>query len=469
MNRSWGSFGMFACALALAGCAGSASVGDNHDALTAKLATGSFHLLGVTSDNYAIVQNSVANTINAVNLASGASTLIVAGTQAPGTDWLTFGQTAIVLTDAIAGGSARMTVWTAATGAKLLSANADIAGLWNGLRVSRDGQRIAYWDHVDATTDALVVDNAQHSARRVLTNVAGNVHGVIRLPGGTGTRVVASYCTVGGTLAGGNGIVTAWNLATDTSVTLQTNAQLGVQVDPSGTRAMVRQQGSIATIVTLDGATRVPLDSDFFGGIWLPDGVEFVYVAGGALKRVCTSGKPEIIQSGVAGLYALSPDTSAVAYVTTQSDNGNSDLRISSLLAQQPPAILNADGAAHLENWSGDGKQFLFYDAADAVRYVGTLIASPVSGGPGRVLTTTGLSKIDGDLELSGQKLVFNDNWVPATPTVPEHVDLKYVDLSGAAAPATLASNVTPNFIASADERLVVYTTADGLYTVTLP
>ena len=131
--------------------------------------------------------------------------------------------------------------------------------------------------------------------------------------------------------------------------------------------------------------------------------------------------------------------------------------------------ILNADGTAHLENWTGDGKQFLFYTSSNPTTYTGSLIASPVAGGAGRVVTTAGVSKIDGDLELSGEKLVFDDNWVAATATVPEHVDMKYVDLSGTAAPVTLATNVVMPYSTTADEKLVVYTTADGLYTVTTP
>src|SRR5439155_23322269 len=154
MNRSWGTL-PFVCALALAGCAGGGNIGDNQDALAVKMATGSFHLIGVTSDNYAIVQNITAKTINAVKIGTNVSTLIVAGVQAPGTDWpVIYGQTALIFTDATADGTgAKLTAWTAANGPKLLSPNAELTNWQNGLRVSRDAQIIAFWDHVDAATD----------------------------------------------------------------------------------------------------------------------------------------------------------------------------------------------------------------------------------------------------------------------------------------------------------------------------
>src|SRR5262249_28265098 len=263
-----------------------------------------FRIVGVTVDKYAIVFDNTTSSTKAINLTSGASQTIATG-QLTGLQALVWSNTAVVFHDPSPDGlTSHVTAWTAAGGVHELSAHARVDFR---ARMSSDGTRIAFWDHVDAATDALTVDDPTHASAHTLVSAAAGCSGVIRVLSVGAPRIVASYCTPGGTVPGGQGVVTAFNLTTSTATTLQTGAQLSVQVDSSGTRAVVRALGNLATIVTLDGATRLPLDSSFSQGQWFRDGVELMYVAGGALKRICSGGQPEVIQpSGVGGLFWLS-------------------------------------------------------------------------------------------------------------------------------------------------------------------
>ncbi len=272
-------------------------------------------------------------------------------------------------------------------------------------------------------------------------------------------------------------MVTAFNLTTNTSVALApSGSRIGFQIDPTGTRAMVRTGGNGAvSIVSLDGLSRAPVDSNIVGAQFFTDGVELAYAtADGALKRICDTGVPDVIvPSGVAGIYWMTPDSSAILYYTHQdATSGNSDLVLASTVAANPPLVLEADGSGRPEAFSGDAKHAFFYQGVDAAGHVGTFTTMPTAGGAGRVLST-GQSVVDGDWELPGAKVVFNDHWVAATATVPEHVALEAADVSGSAAPKQLAASADPVFAVTRDGSTVVFTSNDpaapGLYTVAVP
>jgi hypothetical protein len=180
-----------------------------------------------------------------------------------------------------------------------------------------------------------------------------------------------------------------------------------------------------------------------------------------------------LVPSGVGGVLWLTNDNTALAYFTQQNaDNGNSDLRVVSTVLAGAPEVLNADGSGHLEAFSGDSKHALFYNAVDGNGHIGTFTTMPTAGGIGRTLSI-GQSVVDGDWELSDGKVVFNDRWVAATATVPEHVALEVADVNSTAAPTQLVASADPYFWMTADHATVVYTSSDpatsGLYTVTLP
>jgi hypothetical protein len=469
-------------ALALvAGCAGNIGPGEAQDRLMPKPATGNFTLYGVTSDNWAIITDA-KHVTSAVNLVSGATQTLPMGplVPTPNAFQLIGSGTVLLLHDANAAGTgAQLTAWSAATGAKLLSANSTV-DTWRGLRVTRDGQHIAFWNHVDANTDALVVDTPAHTAPQTLIKVSPTCSGLIRFVPGTALRVAASYCTLPTTPGGPTDTaVTAFNLTTNTSVALApSGSAIGYQIDPTGTRAMVRTGGAGAvSLVSLDGTTRSAVDSGITGANFFADGAELMYTTGdGALKRICNTGVPDVIvPSGVAGMYWMTGDSSAVLYYTHQDPtSGNTDLVLQSTVAAGPPLVLEADGSGHPEAFSGDNKHALFYQGVDATGHVGTFTTMPTAGGAGRVLST-GQSVVDGDWELAGTKVVFNDHWVAATATVPEHVALEVVDVSGTAVPTKLVASADPYFWVTSDNAAVVYTSNDtaapgpGLYTVPLP
>ncbi|MGZ3438896.1 MAG: hypothetical protein ACXVDD_05250 [Polyangia bacterium] len=474
MNRTWGTFTSLVVAGALAGCTGAAP-GAARDPLLTRAATGNFAIVGVTADNFAIVTDNTTHATNAVNLQSGAVQTITSGTLSAGQPQWIVGSTVVLGHDATADGAGQqLTAWSAATGSKLLSANAT-GDLWNGLRLSADGQHIAYWDHVDTATDALTVDTPAHDAPRVLIKVSSACAGGVRVAPTAPLRVVASYCTLPPAGADSDRVVTAFNLASNTSVALQpTAAGLGFRLDPLGQRALVRTMG-VASLVSLDGTQRSPVDSAIIGALFFNDGVELAYAtADGALKRICNTGVPDVVvPAGVAGLYWMTPDNTALMYYTNQdATSGNSDLVLASTVAAGPPLVLEADGSGHPEAFSADSKHALFYQGVDGTGHVGTFTTMPTAGGPGRVLSM-GQSVVDGDWELSNDKVVFNDHWTAATATVPEHVALEVVDLAGSAAPKQLVASAEALFAVTADNGTLVFTTNDpaapGLYTVAIP
>ena len=460
-------------AAGLAGCAGGVRPGESNGALIGKLASGSFHIEGVTSDGYAIVSDLKNHVVNAVNVATGASQQILATPIIPGSSPLATGAgpTALLWHDPIGtGGYAQLSVWSAASGAKLLSSNA-----WFGFpglpRVSRDGQHIFYFNSVDAATDALTVDNPAHTAPIVLAKVSNACPRNARYVNVGAPRIVTNTCAPGST----DKSVIAYNLTNGTNVVLQTQAGGGFGVDPTGTRAFVKNVAGAASLVNLDGSLREPVDSNVQYTLFFNDGVEMVYTTSdGKMKRICSSGLPDTIQSsGVGGLWWMSYDSSYVAYWTTQDPNsGNADIRIASTVAEGPPLVVNADGLSQFTGYTVDNKFALYYNATDAAGHVGTFTTLPLGGGPGRA-PGVGQSAVYSDWQLTGSKTIFNDQYAAATATTPEHVALKVVDLATNNPATQLVANADLTFAVTADLSTMVYTTSDpltgGLYTVAIP
>jgi hypothetical protein len=457
--------------LGLVGCAGGVHSGEQNGALVGKLASGSFHIEALTSDGWAIVSDKKAKTVSAVNIATGATQLVLS---TPVISAGSVGTTAYLWHDAVGTTAyAQLTAWSVASGAKLLSANAWNGGnFWQG--VSRDGQHIAYWNGVDAATDALTVDNPAHTAPQVLVKASNVCFRFAKYVSVGAARVVAGYCTVPPAGGASDKLAVSYNLSNGTSVTLGTNVRPGVGVDPSGTRALVRSFDGSGSLVALDGSSRATVDASVQQALFFGDGVEMAFTSSdGKLKRICTSGVPEVMQIGVAGLYWMSYDSSAIAYYTTQDPNsGNGDVRIASTAVAGSSLIVNADGSAQFTGFTVDNKQALFYNAVDGAGHVGTFTAMPLAGGPGRV-PGTGQSAVWSDWQLTGGRTLFSDQYAPATATTPERISIELVDLSTTAPAKALAPNADLAFMVSTDLSTLVYTTSDpttgGLYTVAIP
>lgn len=476
MKRSlnWILFAM----LGVVGCAGNVRPGETNGSLLGKLAAGSFHIEGITSDGWAIVTDLKNKTTNAVNIATGVAQVILPTTIIAGSTPIspTLGPTVTLWHDPIGTtGYAQLTVWSAAAGAKLLSTNAWYGNsTYGGMglqHVSRDGQHVFYYASVDAATDALTVDNPAHTASQVLAKVS---NACVRNPKyvNRGTpRIVTISCAAGSTAKS----ITAYNLTNGTSVVLQTPARGPFGLDPTGNRAFVNDTAGNASFVTLDGTTRTAVDSNVVSNLFFSDGVEMVYTTGdGKMKRICSSGVPDVIQSsGVAGLWWMSYDSTLVAYYTTQDPNSlNADIRITSTVAEGAPLVVNADGLAQFTGWTVDNKFALYYNAVDATGNVGTFTTLPLAGGPGRA-PGVGQSAVSSDWQLTASKTIFNDQYVAATGTTPEHVALKVVDLATSNPATQLVANADRTFVVTADLSTLVYTTSDpaapGLYTVAIP
>jgi hypothetical protein len=480
--RITGKYGLaLALALAVGGCGGGGRPGESSGALT-PVVLGSYHIEAVTSDGWAVVSDLKAHTVVGVNLAKPSMPVPILSAPLTGMPWgSTVGWTNAVLLqhDATMTG-VQLTLWTSSGGAKLLSKNASAA--WNDARMLRDGSLVAFWDHVDATTDGLTIYTVATGTSTVIYKASNTCTGGIQFAG-TDT-VVASYCTTAATPVNQ---VASFNLTSGTTTVLQDKARFNFQVDPTGHRVMVRANaGGPATLVAIDGSRRDALDANLAfpdgygsGGQWFNDGVEYMFATtDGTLKRICDGGQAMVVApSGVANLLWMSPDNTVAAYATTEdTTNSLSDIWLASTVLESAPIPVNVDGSARFTGYTFDSKHALFYNAADPVAGVGTFTTVPVSGGHGRVVGSGG-SKLWADAQLGGTRTsqtLLTDHYVAASGSVPEHGSIEVVDLATTNAPTALAQNADLAFGLTADSATLVYTlsmdpASAGLYTAAIP
>jgi hypothetical protein len=450
--------------------------------MTGQVAAGRFVVNSMTSDGYAVVTDLDKHTVEAVSLANGKAQVITQATSASPLLWGYDTGTVLVGQPGSTNDSGQLTVWTAAGGAHVVSANAQLTLFTGGPVVSRDGQRIAYWDNIDATTRSLTLDTPTHSAPRVLVR-ASTCNGVALM---APKVLVASYC-IAATGGGSQGQVAAFDLDSGAQTVLQDNADLGFFVDQSGSHAVVYAASTFdangtqtsagqATLVTLDGAQRYPFDGNSIAkgeNGWF-QGTDFVYVAdGGALKRIGADGQTStLVASGAAGPLGGSGTT--VAYYTKYDQaTNNSDINLVDLSHPGAPVVVNSDGTAQLTGFSADGKQVLFYTGVNLKALTGTLNVMPTTGAQSQVLGT-GASRVFGDVELAGERVLFNDGYVAPTNSASGQINLKLVDLAHGASPTSVLTAIDPAFFITPDFQTIVYTISNdpskaGLYVLPIP
>jgi len=472
--------------LTAAGCAGGVQTGFETAAgkpVAASVLSGKLKIEGVTADGWAIVSDVSANAVEAINLTTKtvqtiSSTPLVGSIRIGGGTVLVFHEKS-----AMQPNTAQLTAWSAATGAKTLSTSAYFVQ-FGPASVSGDGQTIAYFTRVNASTDALVVDTPAHNAPKTLQTIASGsnmtaCNNRVQLVGRPAAYAVAYFCPVPAPGAALDTQVVSYNLVpgNGTSTVLQaTSAARGFRVAPSGLRVMVKTRSQSATLISLDGSDREPVATDGVAdsvddGTWFNDSVEFTYdTTDGSLRRICSSGAPTVIQqTGVIGVLALAPDSSLIAFATgTPNDGTTTDIRVASVLSQNAPVALNVDGHAIFDTFTADGKA-LFYSGVDSNGVAGTFTIMPAFGGiatfPG-----SGLSRTNSDWELPDNRVIFNDSYAAS----PETVSWRLLS-PGGTAPASIVDKADAASAVTPDGKTFLYTLSndptpanDGLWAYSL-
>jgi hypothetical protein len=202
--------------------------------------------------------------------------------------------------------------------------------------------------------------------------------------------------------------------------------------------------------------------------------VEFAFASNGALKRVAAGGKPEtIVQTGAGGVDWVSSDGAWAFFFNAANGADVGDKKAANLLVDGPPVVIDSSATGALEMSSADNKRSLFYVGVDANRTTGIFESMTLANGVATRLGSN-TSLVDQDYEMPNNRVIFNDNYVAASGTVPAKVNAESINYS-ASTPVVqlLAAGVDPGFLPTPDGTMVVYTTSDpttgGLYTVTVP
>jgi hypothetical protein len=465
------------CAIAASGCSG----GGNPAPVPVKVAAGTFAIHAVTS-NYAIVTDLGKQVIEAVNLGNGETEIIASAmasspipfvTTAPNAVWPFSGT--ILLAQPTGQNTGRLTAWRPGGGAQLLSNNARVDPLfgYGYASLSWDGQRVAYWDHVDANADALTINTLDNGAPRVLATTAANQGGMISLTDYTGYSIlVTSYRDS----TSGTTQVVGFNTSSGAHWVLQDNAAPSFVANRYGGSAVVFAASTgQANMVSLDGARRFAFDADNSNGNLGTFMGDFFYkTAAGALKRIGEDGQSRIlVPLGVGGV--LWGQGHSIAYFNKMdSASGNSDLSLVNIDKASTPVVLSSDVTAKLSGFSQDAQHVFFYSGIDANRQVGTFNVMSVAGGRPRNLSSANGSRVFGDVEVLDE-VVFNDEYVSAATSAQGRASLKLAFPTSNVPTTLLVSNADASFAVSADLMpLLVYTvdsdrTKAGLYTLAIP
>ena len=448
-------------------------VADPHGAGCAyRAVAGAFHVFGVTSDNYALVTDS-ANNASMLDLAQGTLTPLAtdytSGTIASGNVVFVYHGGAV--------GSTHLPVviWTAADGVRELDPSA--ASFNNP--PSSDGTHVVWIGNVASDGSA---------GDMLLGSVDGQTPPTTLLAG-VSLLQNCSFIGINGTIVGKrvifdgcqNGVFesTLYSYDVDSAklVGSTPSSRSYSLIDGINGHILVATDSG-ASVADLDLAVVTPIATDYWNGIFTPDGKSVFYAdKESALWLVSVAGgAPQLVQAGPSTApVAISPDGRLALYTNLSTDTALTDLYMTSLVpnAPAPLALRTTPDATILSNaFTADSKFALYVDNVDA-DYNGTLWAQPTAGGAGRML-----ANLDFYWQtLDGSRLLFTD--VPVESTSPNGAadavaNIDYVDLSTGAAPTTLVQNANAYFYTTVDSKTLVYAIFDdptraGVYTMKLP
>jgi hypothetical protein len=460
-----------------------------------QLAMGSsFQVDGVTSDDYAIYEDSDLGTLNAVPVAGGAPISILtldpsSVTTVVGT--VVFSWSKVSPTS----GAGTLTIWTKANGVQVVSTASQVAG--DGLQsvaVSPDGTKVLFYDNMniagnEASLALAGTDGADGATGKIELASALNIGDLGCFPvfGFVGSNVVAVYppLTDGGSSDGGieyNASVNTYTGTTYTAAQIAQNAQCALAVDPTNTYALYSTTGGVFAR-DVAGSNTIAIDStgvfgQFSGGG--DAGLSVIYTdTTKALKLAPVTPAPTpttLTTGGFTNVLSISGD-GQWALANKSFTGGQSpiwDLYLASATTPGMPTTLTSTAVVQpvfglaIDPFTVDSTHVLYSYPPPPDGGAGafpSLYAAPVTGGAGVPLGFT----VSSAFGTSGAKAVFN------VAGAYGGLDLLANDTSTSDPSTTLVSLVDPMFFLTANKKTIVYTwsfspaSVSGLYAMPAP
>jgi hypothetical protein len=463
-----------------------------------QLAMGSsFQVDGVTSDGYAIYEDSDAFTLSAVPVKGGVPISI--GTIDTTSETTVIGLVVFSWSKVSpTSGAGVLTIWTKANGAHVVSTASQVAG--DGLQsvaVSPDGTKVLFYDNMnvagnEASLALAGTDGADGGKIELASSLNIGDLGCFPVFGFVGSDVVAIYppLTDGGTSDGGieyNASVNTYTGPTYTATQVAQNAQCVLAIDPTNTYALYSTTGGLFA-QDVAGANTVAIDSAGVFGQFSgagdagagDAGLSVVYTdTTKALKVAPVTPTPTpttLTAGGFTNVLSISGDGQwALANKSfTGGQNPLWDLYLASATTPATATTLTLTAVVQpvfgfaVDPFTVDSTHVLYSYPPPADGGAGafpSLYAAPVTGGTPAPLGFT----VSSAFGTSGAKIVFD------VAGAYGGLDLLANDTSTSAPSTTLVSLVDPMFFLTADRSTIVYTwsysdiSVAGLYAMTAP
>jgi hypothetical protein len=439
-----------------------------------KVLTGTYELLGVTTDDLAIVHDTTADSVLAEPLAGGNSILVTNALN--GGDVIVDGKVVFVWQNINNNTNAgALHVWSQATGL-ILASNASIDRL---AAATTDGARIVFMGNVNnlGTTGDIIGANTDLTNKTTLEATDQTPAGTVCDPnlGFSGAYAVAGRCKNNNNTP----TVSSW-----TANWTKTDIQVGGassywEGDPAGTKVTTLDAKNLLDVSNIDGTGKTQVDVTAVAfALLYGDATGVVYrttiVNNSNSLRSSPVANPvplNLLNGTVAQLLALSPDHKYVMFSSVAQDQMTleSDIYLASTTVAGAPATIDAQATAttsYGSDWTTDSTYALYFTAVDGVNFIGTLNARPVGANQPKMISTM----VWTDIAAKGTKVVFNDNY----NTMNGRADLKSVDVAGNAGATLVHTAADASFFLDAALGRIVFTDnvgmiSRGLYVANVP
>ena len=462
----------------LAGCGAPDGTPGGTSGGTAKAATppvgtqvlvgGALTMRDMTSDGWAVYSDNATLTLHAVPIAGGAPRDIVSlGNSFAVSVW---GKVVFAWSHKNAAGVGPLTVWSAASGAHTVSQ----ASLAPWVAAAIDGNDILYLDEVDSSgqNGALVAAAGDGSKPKViLTGLTGLQNdGCRALLGFAGAYALAAHCDGGAKRATLSSFATpSW-----TRADLATHAADNWSTDPAGTLVLTATDAG-TVVIPIGGGAPTTIDASGSTGVLIAGGQSAIYgTSTNALRRspVGAPAPTTLVESGVGGLYAISPDEKSVMFYKKMDPvHLISDMFLTSAATPGTPMTLSATQTAGVfgDPFTADSSHALYSTEVDAMLQTSTLNTLALDSQASKVISRD----VSVVWAATGAKIVFSDHY--AWTGSRGHADVRTVDTSKSAEPALIVSQADSEIFLSPAHDQIIYTWSledsprAGLYVAPIP
>jgi hypothetical protein len=361
-------------------------------------ASGATLYSGLTSDGYVPLVDSAGRSLCAVSVAGGPITPVTSIPSSASSPIYLIGDLtagpAVFWAGYAADGGADNDIWTSSSGLVELSPE-PMAGF---IGASADGTMVAY--ETAPVTGNVVVDQAvshvDGSATSTLFTGVSKT-GCGDFLGFAGNMLISVHCVSpdGGPVAPTLSVFPGGSAALESD--LATIVDGSASFDAAGDLVFAAIDGTNeGAVFAVPGGAKTHIDTNVTAGLMTPDGTGVVYLTTGGAIRFATTTSPSpttVVTSGAAGLLAISPDGSTVAYYASGSGS-STDLWLAPAKTMGTPVQVVATPTASmgqaqgLPSFTADSSRALYLTNVSALNASATLSAVPVAGGASTNLGT---------------------------------------------------------------------------------